>query len=579
MTHNPPTHPPRSTKTSLDRSALLTATPAALIALICCVLPLLWMLAAIIANPDVRSELKMTQFRAALLERTLLYNGAAAIIATAMGLPAGLILGRGRGCFAKILWVILPAALLMPSLSYAYGWSQFVRLSRPFFRPMGITFIPGGNADILRCIWSLAAWLWAVPAGLIGLALRRLDPNVQQQALLDGALYRVTFRQLAGPIIASLAVVTVLATQEFAVYEPTGISVVATEVRMVFDTGAMSSPDNSIAGTVSQGSGAKSPDQPARAAAAVATDLPLLCITILLSLLAIFAANRASAAEEVTVGPWPKSLDAPRWAAIVAAALVLLNIGLPVWSLVASLREPFSIPYMWTEFGPQVQGAMIVAAIAASVAAIAAFSAAGQWTPGLIALAGASFLVGGQLLAIALIRIYNRPWLDWAYNAFPVPVIAYVGRFGWLSLAAGRGTWTRPWRELRDMSSIDGASTFRTALSVVWPLAWPTLLAGGLLVGALSLTEVPATVLLFPQNPQVLTPMLMTWVHMARFDPMIQASLLMMIAVLVPALLALALFWIASHGKRTMLARTFYRGSTELAEVRDAKTQRKQGVS
>ena len=368
--------------TRLDRSALLTAAPASAIAFICCVLPLLWMLAAIIANPDVRSELKMTQFRAALLERTLLYNGAAAVIATIMGLPAGLVLGRGRGFFAKLLWVILPAALLMPSLSYAYGWSQFVRLTRPFFRPMGITFIPGGNADIFRCIWSLAAWLWAVPAGLIGLALRRLDANVQQQALLDGALYRVTFRQLLGPIIASLAVVTVLATQEFAVYEPTGISVVATEVRMVFDTGAMSSPDNSIAGTVSQGSGARSPDQPARAAAAVATDLPLLCITIFLSLLAIVAATRATASEAVTVGPWPKALDAPFWVSVVAAVLVLLNIGLPVWSLFASLRERFSVPYMWTEFGPQVQGAMIVAAIAATVAGVAAFFRCGAMDPG-----------------------------------------------------------------------------------------------------------------------------------------------------------------------------------------------------
>lgn len=569
MTVKTPTTPHHDPP-SQDKSALLTAAPATLIAIICCLFPLLWMLIAIIANPQVRTELRMTQFRAGLLERTLLYNGIAAFLATLMGLPAGLCLGRGRGWLSRILWIILPAALLMPSLSYAYGWSQFVRLSRPFLRWIAqytalhfgeqhaviITFIPGGWADIFRCIWSLAAWLWAVPAGLLGLALRRLDPNLQQQALLDGALYRITFRQLLGTIIASLAIVTVLATQEFAVYEPTGISVVATEVRMVFDTGAMSSPDNSIAGTVSQGAGAKSPDQPARAAAAVATDLPLLAITILLSLLAIYGASRVTETDTIAVGAWPRSLDAPLWVALLAALLVILNIGLPVWSLVASLREPFSIPYMWTEFGPQVSGAITVAAYSALIASLAAFSASGRWVPGLIALAGASFLVGGQLLAIALIRIYNRPWLDWAYNAWPVPVIAYVGRFGWLSLAAARGTHTRPWQELRDMASIDGASTFRAALQIIWPLAWPTLLAGALLVGALSLTEVPATVLLFPQRPQVLTPMLMTWVHMARFDPMIQASLLMMIAVLVPALAAFTLVWIAKSTLTTRLSRS-----------------------
>jgi len=78
---------------------------------------------------------------------------------------------------------------------------------------------------------------------------------------------------------------------------------------------------------------------------------------------------------------------------------------------------------------------------------------------------------------------------------------AYLGRFGRLAFAAGRGTWSRPWRELRDMASIDGGSAWRTSLGVVWPLAWPTLVAGALLVGALSLTEVPATVLISPQNP------------------------------------------------------------------------------
>jgi ABC-type Fe3+ transport system permease subunit len=255
--------------------------------------------------------------------------------------------------------------------------------------------------------------------------------------------------------------------------------------------------------------------------------------------------------------------------------LVLLNIAVPIWALVYSLRIPFSIPSMFNEFAPEVEGAIFVACVAAVIATISAFSAAGRWTPGLIFFAGASFLIGGQLLAIAMIRIFNRelfpgftnllgngvhhvlpPHLadvvtavikepfnlaDWAYGAWPVPVVAYVGRFGWLALAGGRGTWGRSWKELRDMAAIDGAGAFRTAVSVVWPLSWPTLVAGALLVGALSMTEVPATVLLFPVNPQVLTPRLMTWLHQARSDSMIEASLMMMMTVLVPAAAALVL--------------------------------------
>ncbi len=494
-----------------------------------------------------------------------------------MGLPAAFVLGRGRGLFARLLWVVVPAALLMPSLSYAYGWSQLTRIVQPklrwlgetqfhtpalglfrplyFHLPIHITFVPNGPADVFRCIWSLGTWLWAVPAMLIGLSLRRMDSSVQQQAALDGALLRVTFRQLLGPIIASLAIVTVLATQEFAVYEPTGISVVATEVRMVFDTGAVSSADNLIAAPGYTGAGRKSPDQAGRAAAAVATATPLLVVTVLLAILAAWGASRGGAADALAAGGWPPVLDASRSSVAATIGLLLLNIGVPVWALVHSLVRTRQDTYklsplrMMDEFGPQLSGAMIVATMAAAVALIAALFAAARWVRGMLAVAGAAFLVGGQLLAIALIRLYNRPGLFWAYNGAMVPVIAYLGRFGWLAVAAGRGTWSRPWVELRDMASVDGAGRLRTASGIIWPLAWPTLLAGGLIVGALSLTEVPATVLLMPQNPQVLTPTLMTWVHMVRYDSMIEASLLMMASVLAPAVAAVLL---ASAGLRVL---------------------------
>jgi ABC-type Fe3+ transport system permease subunit len=224
-----------------------------------------------------------------------------------------------------------------------------------------------------------------------------------------------------------------------------------------------------------------------------------------------------------------------------------LNLGVPVWALVTSLHElrelgvGMVLHRIWRGFEPQILGAVFVAAVTAALAGVAAFSASARQMRWLFALTGATFLIGGQLLAIADIRIYNRPGLTWAYDYFPAPVFAYFGRFGWLALAASAATWTRPWREIRDMASVDGATGFRAAWHVVWPLAAPLLVAGGLIVGALSMTEVPATVLLFPQNPQVLTPTLMTWVHMARYDPMIEASLLMMAVVLVPAVGAVLL--------------------------------------
>jgi ABC-type Fe3+ transport system permease subunit len=143
---------------------------------------------------------------------------------------------------------------------------------------MGPRAEPGSVKDIARCVWSLGAWLWPIPAGVVGLSLRRLDSDLQQQAVLDGALGRTTFRQLAPAIAASFAMVLVLAMQEFAVYEPTGISVIAVEVRTVFDTGGMLAVQGVNAWTAGgiESAGFSQPQQPARAAAAVVTGAPLV---------------------------------------------------------------------------------------------------------------------------------------------------------------------------------------------------------------------------------------------------------------------------------------------------------------
>jgi ABC-type Fe3+ transport system permease subunit/DNA-binding beta-propeller fold protein YncE len=503
---------------------------------LCCLLPIAWIIFQIVLNPRTLAELKFDWFRAALLGRTILFSVGVGLIATILALPAACVLGRSRGFFGAALWFVLPISLLMPSLVLAYGWKQFLLL-------LNLDFEPAGFCDIMRCIWSLATWLWPVPAMVIGLALRRSDPQVQQQALLDGVLLRVMFRQLAGPIIASACVVSLLAMQEFAVYEPTGISVVATEIRMVFETGAVSSPLNPIMQNLSALDKSLT-DQPARAAAAVATGLPMLFVVAMLAVIAILTTRKFSAAENVDADSWPNSLNASRIAKIASWLTVILTLVVPILSLIFSLKRAFDIKFIFDEFAPQIFGTIWIAGITGIIAivlAMAAIPRAGRlrWICAL-----ASFLIGGQILAIALIRLYNRPILSWVYNNEPIMVMAYIGRFAWIVLAAAMVTWSKPWRELRDLASIDGADSMQTSRYVIWPLAWPMIAAAGLFVTILSLSEVPATVLISPQRPQMLVPMLMTWLHMLRYDAMIEASLLIAAIVVILGAAAMILVMI-----------------------------------
>ena len=507
----------------------------------------------ILANPQSLRGLVPTPFQLRLLGRTLLYNGSVAIVAAFLAIPAALVLGRGRGIAARLLWFALPVSLLMPSLAYAYGWSQVLRLRN-------VTLEPASPPDVARCVLTLAAWLWPVPAGVLGLALRRVDVNLQQQALLDGALWRITARQLAGPLAASLACVTVLASQEFAVYEPTGISVVATEVRMVYETGLYSSPANPITqplGAAASGAGgaADAPEpaldeQRARVAGAVATAMPLLAVVGVLGGATLWGARRLSATEEIDAGAWPRALDAGRFATVLALGVVALTLFVPARAMFVSLLRPFDPLAVYTKFQTQVHGSLLLAGLAGAVALVVAFSATVRAPRWMLGVSLATFLVGGQLLAIALIRLYNHRLLEWVYDAPPIVVMAYFARFGWLALLAAAVTRSRPWRAVRELASVDGAGEVRAALHVVLPLAWPLLGAAAVLVTALSLTEVPATVLISPLRPQPLTPMLMTWVHMLRYDDMLEGSLLLMGIVLVLALLAAALAWAGLRASR-----------------------------
>jgi ABC-type Fe3+ transport system permease subunit len=395
----------------------------------------------------------------------------------------------------------------------------------------------------------------------MGLSLRRLDVQVQEQALLDGVLGRITLRHLLAPALASLCICTVLAVQEFAVYEPTGISVVATETRMVFETGAFSSPTNPITQTFGP-VGARGENtneatagltgQAARAAAAIATSMPLLGMIAVLSILAFLAARRLSVTEAIQVGTWPRALNASSWIVALAWMVIVVTVIVPIVSMYLSLRRHLSPFEIFNEFAPQATGSLIIAFVSGIVAMLIALSGALRRRPLAIVLGGLTFLVGGQILAIALIRLYNRPLLSWVYDGLPIIVMAYVGRFGWMALLAAGICWSRPWRELRDLSSVDGATPAQTAWHVIWPLAWPILGASAMVVMILSVTEVPATLLISPQRPQPMVPMLMTWVHMLRFDPMIEGSLLICGMVLVLAVVAIVLTLVGSRAVRAL---------------------------
>ncbi len=233
-----------------------------------------------------------------------------------------------------------------------------------------------------------------------------------------------------------------------------------------------------------------------------------------------------------------------------------LTVGAPIASLVLSRRRGWETAEVWESFRPQILGSFSIAGLTGLAALAMALWAVVRSDGKLLLLGLAAFVVGGQLLAVAQIRLYNHGALErWFYNGPGIVVSAYLARFGWLALAAGGVSWSAPWRLIREMAAVDGAGPLATAARVVGPLVWPFCLAGGVLLMVLGLTEVPATVLLAPVRPPMLIPMLMGWVHLQRSDEMIDGSLLLVSFVIVFGGLAVGIAAMALRGRRWLRPR------------------------
>ncbi len=455
---------------------------------------------------------------------TTVYSLLAAIGAVALGFPIAVAMGRSTSLASRALWAVVPLPLLLPSMVTGYGWQQVLAV-------LGLHPMPQSPADIARCVAILAIWLFPISAIAIAMSLRRIDASLLEQSTLDGVLFRTILRRSVAPATVSVAVGVVLAMQEFAIFEPTGISVMATEIRMIFETGTLSSSQNPIASLVGGVGVASASDLPGRAALALAAGVPVIALTTLLTLVALVLLKRARLDESIELTPPATRLRAGHAWTFVAWTIVLVAIATPMLAMLLSLDRGFRPAGIVVELWPQLWWSVVIASATGVIGVILACLASVAPPRYTIALALASFLLGGQFTAIALLQIFSTSDLGVQILDWNIPVVlAHVSRFAWIALLAGASLHGGAWRAYRDMAGVDGASGVQVLRDVIIGMGWPVLLLAGLLMFSLSLVEVPATALLVPPS---LIPLMLSWVHTQQYGPMMEASLMLCGIVLV----------------------------------------------
>jgi ABC-type spermidine/putrescine transport system permease subunit II len=179
-------------------------------------------------------------------------------------------------------------------------------------------------------------------------------------------------------------------------------------------------------------------------------------------------------------------------------------------------------------------------AIAAGAAAVAMMIAAGvllQSRYGWSALAGVMrwstmvvMLLPGSLVGVAMVTAFNRGvWAEAIYNRFWMVSIGHGSQLAVLPVILM--SWVRASlpRELRDLARLDGATGLRGLITIYLPGLWPAVAAGAILTGTLSMTELPAMLVLLPAGVPNFAQQLLNQMHYARDEAVIASSLLMIL--------------------------------------------------
>jgi len=397
-----------------------------------------------------------------LLWRSLWMSCAAVTLCLAYSVPAVFVLGRGRQASNRAFLWMCAALLLCPPMVYVFGWDRVV---------------PALLEPHARCVVVWALWAWPVPTLILARAAARYRDEYHDAALLEASPWK-GFRHVALPNLlthAALAAVVlfVLFFNDYGVPHACGLTVYATELL----------------------GRATSSTYPADT---LVPALPSLAVTSVALVAAATLWRKAPGFDRASEQQPHAAVRSPAgiW---VAAAMFVLAWCVPITALAVKLTTADverALRTYWYDLLATVGVAVLSGAVVIVVAV-------GTWQlrrARLVLLVWAMIwgAVPGAVVGESLIAAYNKPLMEWVYAGWPILMLGYVARFGWIGLAVATALHRRTDPSLLDQSATDGAGTGHSLRYVILPTHWPMLAAAAGLVAVLAIAELPVTAMIRP---------------------------------------------------------------------------------
>ncbi len=498
------------------------------------------------------SSAALTPRRMALILRGLKIALLAAIAAQPIG--AGLACGLS----ARRAWVRGVAAwtclcvLLTPAYLYGYAWNLVWLRAGTATGPSTASdaSLLAISRDEWRAVLCLSTWLAPVAGAILACGWRRAAAGVHRLALLDARPLRAALSVGApalGPwIAAALATVALLASVEYSICHLCLVQTWNTEV--LAEAQLLGQPGHVLRLA-----------WPLLVQGAVLLALLIPLRAPLRQMMASLAGEAGQAVVDAGAGAG-RAQRSP--AALVAWLLATIAVLAP-WAIFATrLRDLRAFGRVWAIYAREWQGALLTLAGAAAATLILCIGLALVDAPRSYLRSRrarlASAALRNTLLFLACAAAIAPPAVigdafAGAYAALPPAAgtllvgLTAMSRFVILALLLVSLRWRSEGHAYTALAQVDGAGWLEAGVRVRLARIIPELLLCAALVGALSFTEIAATILVIPAGVGSIARTLLNAIHFGRDDDVLALCLTLMGGIAVVAAAALAIRGIAAR--------------------------------
>ncbi len=198
---------------------------------------------------------------------------------------------------------------------------------------------------------------------------------------------------------------------------------------------------------------------------------------------------------------------------LLLAFWIFISIGLP---LLVLLYQSFSggagvITKAFLLLLPTLSSSLLLALAAALISVLIGFVPAWfkvrhrQKTDLYIWILLIIFAVPSIIYGISLIKFYNRPALNFIYSTYAIILIAFVGKFAFISEKLIENGLKQIPKSFIESAEILGASETSMLRRIITPLLLPSLFAAFLLVFIFSLGELGTAIMVYPPGTELMS--------------------------------------------------------------------------